>query len=455
VKCNFEWLSTYLDGELSDEKRAELEKHLKTCEVCTAKLDELARLEATAKKIPVPQLSEAYWENFASRVQNKIAIRGKQKRAPWLENLKRFFQPSTGKLALAGSLATILLVAIIGQDYWKKETYKPPAFQSSPAEGIVAQNDSLEQSTLSEKKERQVEADKDRLITSGRRDEPVLQKSARENKQKELPVPSASAIASKPTEETVLRSATKDEKTNEFGLAEGRMQTESAAVNAPAAANKPIQGDTVLVTARGKAEIRKQVATSQVKVAAEEIEKLPIRKVDDLLKIQVGAPTKKNALSTPDSQAVSKDGLQGVGLTHIRGGMQSVQGDTVLVTAGRKAQIRKQVTASQVRVAQAEPMTKRPYMGMPPIDTAQAIDNLRQIIAEKEKQLSAAILKSMAESLYTFLGNYYVALYRFSQQPEDWNKADVRLKEFLQKDISDGARQKLLAIQAELKKIKK
>ncbi|MCI0596534.1 MAG: zf-HC2 domain-containing protein, partial [candidate division Zixibacteria bacterium] len=111
MKCNLEWLSAYLDGALAEEKRAKLEKHLKTCEACTAKLEEFARVEQAAKKIPAPQLSEAYWENFASRVQNKLTIREKQKTSPgWLEALKGFFQPTTGKLAIAGSVAVIILL---------------------------------------------------------------------------------------------------------------------------------------------------------------------------------------------------------------------------------------------------------------------------------------------------------------------------------------------------------
>ncbi|MCI0596800.1 MAG: zf-HC2 domain-containing protein, partial [candidate division Zixibacteria bacterium] len=111
MKCNWEWLSAYLDGALAEEKRAKLEEHLKTCEACTAKLEEFARVEQAAKKIPAPQLSEAYWENFANRVQNKLTIREKQRASPgWLEALKGFFQPTTGKLAIAGSVAVIILL---------------------------------------------------------------------------------------------------------------------------------------------------------------------------------------------------------------------------------------------------------------------------------------------------------------------------------------------------------
>ena len=51
MKCNLEWLSVYLDGLLSDDNRAKLEEHLKTCEACSARLEEFARVETAAKKI--------------------------------------------------------------------------------------------------------------------------------------------------------------------------------------------------------------------------------------------------------------------------------------------------------------------------------------------------------------------------------------------------------------------
>ncbi|MCI0329750.1 MAG: TonB-dependent receptor [candidate division Zixibacteria bacterium] len=86
-----------------------------------------------------------------------------------------------------------------------------------------------------------------------------------------------------------------------------------------------IQGDTVEVIAGRKAEIRKEVATSQVKVAAEEIEKLPIRNVTDLLKLQVGVTFKDDQI-------------------HIRGGRHD---ETVFIIDG--VQVRNILTGSSDR----------------------------------------------------------------------------------------------------------
>jgi outer membrane receptor protein involved in Fe transport len=90
-------------------------------------------------------------------------------------------------------------------------------------------------------------------------------------------------------------------------------------------AEQAFEGDTVVVTAGRKAEIRKEVATSQVKVTAEEVAKLPIRNVTDLLKLQVGV--------------TEKDGQ-----IHIRGGRHD---ETVFIIDG--VEVRNILTGSSSR----------------------------------------------------------------------------------------------------------
>ncbi len=92
-----------------------------------------------------------------------------------------------------------------------------------------------------------------------------------------------------------------------------------------ALAEKAVEGDTIVVVAQTKATIRKEVATSQVKVAAEQIEKLPIRNVTDLLKLQVGV--------------TEKDGQ-----IHIRGGRHD---ETVFIIDG--VEVRNILTGSSSR----------------------------------------------------------------------------------------------------------
>lgn len=57
-------------------------------------------------------------------------------------------------------------------------------------------------------------------------------------------------------------------------------------------AEMAVEGDTLIVIGGGKAKIDKQKASSEVKVTASEIAKLPIRNVTELLKVQVGVTVK-------------------------------------------------------------------------------------------------------------------------------------------------------------------
>ena len=65
----------YFDGELDAGKSKEIEEHLLTCQNCAAKLQELKKLEESAKSIRMPELSPDYWKTFAERVRNEIILR--------------------------------------------------------------------------------------------------------------------------------------------------------------------------------------------------------------------------------------------------------------------------------------------------------------------------------------------------------------------------------------------
>lgn len=417
MKCNWEWLSAYLDGLLSDDKQALLEEHLKTCEACTAKLEEFARVETTAKKIPAPQLSEAYWENFVSRVQNKLTIREKRKTSPaWLEALKSFFQPTTGKLAIAGSLATILLVAIIGQDYWKKEAYQPPKFEAV-APPVNHKIDSVPEPAKDESAFRTAEKDnKAGLVEDKRLDQPARERAT-------------VTLSKKPVENAPAASAPLG---RALAVPEEQKSKEEPSLAAFAERDKAVEGDTVLVIAGKKAKIRKETDSSQTKVTTKEVEKRPIRNITDLLKIQVGAIEPQvgiRARVPRDTLKIKEGSARKPGLpdSDIR--------EYPLIKGGFDAQ----------------------YGGkaMPSIDTAQLVTDIKKIISEKEKELRGKLSKAEVESLYIYLVQYYVQLYRFSLAQDDWKNADQRLTDFLKTELSDSARRWLVAIQAELKKLKK
>jgi|GEM_PF-6354436 len=472
MKCNLEWLSAYLDGVLAEDKRAKLEEHLKTCEVCTAKLEEFARVEQTAKKIPEPQLSEAYWENFANRVQNKLTIREKRKTSPgWLEALKGLFQPTTGKFAIAGSVAVIILLTFVSLDQWKKETFHPPVFED---EKPVAKGkaDSVQVTAKDGSEFRRAEKDNKAGLVENKR----LDQSTRERETVTLTqipaenVPAASAPVGR------MLVVPKEQKSKE-----------EPSLAAFAERDEGVQGDTVIVPAGRKAEIRKEVATSQVKVGTEEKKRYIELKRQSLARLQSGISGKVNKPAAPDSQITSKGEV--IELSNMD---LSVRGDTVATTAqpnvpekknkGRiYGQNEKRMADDSVEIhipgfaIEYETNEKGDTIGqrLYPFsvngnaalqariaaerraDVERTMNDIRQVIAENEKRLKGKLSESETDSLYIYLAQHYVQLYRFSLDQKDWEKANERLNDFLKTDLSETNRRWLLAIQGELKQLKK
>ncbi|HXF49991.1 MAG TPA: hypothetical protein VNL73_11290 [Verrucomicrobiae bacterium] len=414
-------------------------------------------------------------------MQNKLTIREKQKTWPgWLETLKSFFQPTTRKLAIAGSVAVILLLTFISLDQWKKQTFRPPVFESEKpvVEGKV---DSVQLPAKDESEFRAIEQGKKTGLVDKKG--PYLS----------APKMAIDTLTLKPMANAPAASAPLG---RVLAAPEEQKSKEEPTLAAFAERDEAVKGDTVVVTAGKKAEIRKEVATSQVKVAAEEIEKLPIRNTEGLLKVQAGVSQSEGQTHIRGGRkSISDDSLAnttgkkeetqkeadtltndisklpirnvtdllkvqvGVGSWKpnegIRGGGQPEQEDSLLDTVARKAKIQKEVATSQEKAVPKAPSTAKPFMTMPAVDTAQLVSDIRQIIAEKEKELKGELSRTERESLYIFLAQHYVQLYRFSLNQKDWEKANGRLDDFLKTDLSKTNRRWLVAIQAELKKLKK
>ena len=132
MRCNIKWLSMYIDGELSDKKKKKLEEHLKVCDSCSWNLQELKMVDAYANLVKEPQISEAYWENFTSRVKNKLLIREKQSSESRLWGIfKSLFKPSPTKLKFATAIASVLVVALVGKLYLNYKGISLPENTSS------------------------------------------------------------------------------------------------------------------------------------------------------------------------------------------------------------------------------------------------------------------------------------------------------------------------------------
>jgi hypothetical protein len=61
-------LSEYLDGDLPDDQRLALERHLDTCPACTATLEELVRVVARAQSLEERDPATDLWPGIAGRI---------------------------------------------------------------------------------------------------------------------------------------------------------------------------------------------------------------------------------------------------------------------------------------------------------------------------------------------------------------------------------------------------
>ena len=74
MKCDLsiELLNGYLDGELDKEHKAEIEKHLKECEVCRKELEELRQLDEHVRTVEIEEPSREFIFNINRRVLEKV-----------------------------------------------------------------------------------------------------------------------------------------------------------------------------------------------------------------------------------------------------------------------------------------------------------------------------------------------------------------------------------------------
>jgi predicted anti-sigma-YlaC factor YlaD len=71
-----DYLMGYLDGELSDERKEQLEKHLADCSSCRRELNDFRKLIAITDDVgliePEDKLWEQYWSGFYNRFERGI-----------------------------------------------------------------------------------------------------------------------------------------------------------------------------------------------------------------------------------------------------------------------------------------------------------------------------------------------------------------------------------------------
>jgi len=109
-----ELLSAYYDGELSDERRAEVEVHLQSCATCRERLAELQALSNLLSAYSVEVgAAEDFWQKLSPRLPVRQQIRPSAPlRAPRLSNRPWVFLPPLGLLFSKMLAQAVMIIAV-------------------------------------------------------------------------------------------------------------------------------------------------------------------------------------------------------------------------------------------------------------------------------------------------------------------------------------------------------
>ena len=117
-----EQLSEFLDGDLGSTERQNVEKHLRTCEVCSTVRNDLARLIAASATLPLHTPSHAVWSRIEKEIGRGGVVTGP--RAWWSRLNARHYDFSVTARQLVAAAATI--VVAVGT-FWAIQYTSPNA----------------------------------------------------------------------------------------------------------------------------------------------------------------------------------------------------------------------------------------------------------------------------------------------------------------------------------------
>ncbi|UCC94912.1 MAG: DUF4349 domain-containing protein, partial [Candidatus Omnitrophota bacterium] len=103
-------ISSYIDGELTPQEKMLVEKHIQECGACKKYLENLKMTRSSLKKWRDEEVSG----DLAQRIRNNF-LGGKYKGVAKMKSKKKLFVGVS-----AGALATLLVFALIGQNYLKR-----------------------------------------------------------------------------------------------------------------------------------------------------------------------------------------------------------------------------------------------------------------------------------------------------------------------------------------------
>jgi hypothetical protein len=138
-------LYEFLRNELPEEDRKMMEVHLSGCTTCSGELDALratTELLANGTQRPSEHRSELYWQHFAEKVDQRIAMEGRDESAPSLihQVLDAFIVHRKPFGIGFASALTLVMIAFGVWSLWLK----------SPVSGLTGHEKSPEQSAVKE-----------------------------------------------------------------------------------------------------------------------------------------------------------------------------------------------------------------------------------------------------------------------------------------------------------------
>jgi anti-sigma factor RsiW len=78
IDCKHVWdhISAYIDGEVDAELRAEIDKHLETCEICSAVLDSTRNVVVLYADGRIFELPAGFSERLHERLEKEMEVSG-------------------------------------------------------------------------------------------------------------------------------------------------------------------------------------------------------------------------------------------------------------------------------------------------------------------------------------------------------------------------------------------
>jgi anti-sigma factor RsiW len=153
-------LSDYLDGELTDNERSALERHLDACPTCSAALDDLARVIDRARRLPSRPPAVDLWSGIAARIGADAVhtpVAPVRARRRWSFSLPEL------------AAATLAIAVVSGGSVWFLAGRSPaPAVPTGPVAVSPGPAPTLAQPAVAEQRYDAAVADLERVLDQGR-----------------------------------------------------------------------------------------------------------------------------------------------------------------------------------------------------------------------------------------------------------------------------------------------